>query len=152
MRTEMLLQAYLRRGGEARGVSTHNLARLYRIVPGEVRESVEKRCALILANEVERKWDVCRTVESFLNFLGKSPITKSRYPWQSNEDTLFAPDELRPLIYALYIELHGYPYEAGSMEKRFDTLFESLKESRKNRSDSGGNRISELRGLGSARV
>ena len=86
-----------------------------------------------------------RTVESFLDFLGKNPITKTRYPWQQQHDgVLFSPNMYRFLINALYIALHQYPFAKDSLDKRYDTRFKSLKDSLKNeRLDKSGNRITE---------
>ena len=127
---EMLFQCYFQCQGVTSGIATHNLARLFRKLPQELREAVEKTYGQILNSEVEWTWDVCRTVDSFLYFLGTNPITNTRYPWQQDEGTLFAPNKLRPLIYALYIELHGYPYEEGSLDKQYDTEFRSFADSR----------------------
>ncbi len=141
---EMLLRIDYERRGITCGTATHNLARLFRDLPRDSRDSVEKVYKRILNNEVEWTWDICRTVKSFLDFLGKNPIAKTRYPWQQqHEGTLFTPNSLRPLIYALYIGLYNYPCAKGSLDKRFNTKFKSLKESRKYRYDSKGNQITE---------
>ena len=141
---EILLRIDYERRGITRGTSTHNLARLFRQLPKKSRETVETTYQRILHSEVQWTWDVCRTVQSFLAFLGKDPIVKTRYPWQQYpEGTLYSPDKLRPVIYALYIGLHGYPYAKASLEKQFDTEFRSFEESRKHRYDSKGNLIAE---------
>ena len=141
---EMLLKIDFERRGVTRNINTHNLAHLFRKLPKDCRDTVEQLYTRILNSEFEWTWDVCRTVECFLDFLGKNPIGKTRYPWQQQHvGTLFAPGKLRPLISALYIGLHGYPYAKDSLDKRFDTQFRSFAESRKNRYDSKGNRIAE---------
>ena len=142
---EMILRTSFERLGITKGTNTHNLAHLFRKLPQPLRNSVEETYKLILNSEVEWTWDVYRTADSFLDFLGKNPIGKTRYPWQQQHDgTLYSPDMYHPLIYALYIALHGYPYKKGSLDKRFDTRFKSLKDSRKNeRFDKDGNRITE---------
>ena len=141
---EMLLRIDFERRGITRNISTHNLAHLFRKLPKDRRDRVEQIYTKILNSEYEWTWDVCRTVECFLNFLGKKPIIATRYPWQQvDKGTLFAPRLLRPLVIALYIALHGYPYKKGSLDKRFDTEFRSFSESRKNRLDSKGKRIME---------
>ena len=137
---EILLRIDYERRGITRGTSTHNLARLFQQLPKKSRETVEAAYQRILHSEVQWTWDVCRTVASFLAFLGKAPIVKTRYPWQQHpEGTLYSPDKLRPVIYALYIGLHGYPYAKGSLGKQFDTEFRSFEESRNHRYDSKGN-------------
>ena len=130
---EMILRTSLERRGITKDTSTHNLAHLFRKHPQHCRDSVEEKYRLILNSEVEWTWDVFRTAESFLEFLGKTPITKTRYPWQQqHKGTLYSPNMYRPLIYALYIALHGYPYKQGSFDKRFDTRFKSLRDSLQN--------------------
>ena len=139
---EMLLKTYFEIRGGTHDTNTHNLAHLFRKLPKDRQDTVEQIYTQILNSECEWTWDVCRTVECFLDFLGKNPIGKSRYPWQQQHvGTLYAPGKLRPLVSALYIGLHGYPYESGALDKRFDTQFKSFSESRKNRYDSKGNRI-----------
>ena len=141
---EMLLRIDFERRGITRNISTHNLGHLFRKLPKDRQDRVEQIYIKILNNECEWTWDVCRTVESFLNFLGKQPIVATRYFWQQGDKgTLFAPRLFRPLVSALLIALYGYPYEEGSLDKRFDTEFRSFSESRKNRFDSKGNRIVE---------
>ena len=49
--------------------------------------------------------------------------------WQGQE-TLYSANIYRYLIYAIFIELHGYPTK-GFFEKQYDTLFKSLAYSRK---------------------
>ena len=140
---EMLLQIRLAKLG-ARQTETHNLVHLYRMLPEDDKNAVEKVYKQLLNAEVEWTWDVYETVASFLDFLGKNPIKKTRYPWQLQHDgTLFSPESYRYLLYALFIALHEYPAAKGSLDKRFDTEFRSFTKSRKNRYDSKGNRITE---------
>lgn len=128
---EVLLQIHLERQGITRGIRTHNLNKLYSMVSQAHRTAIEKRYQMILNNEVDWTWDVHKSVTCFLNFLGKSPSAKSRYPWQQHENTLYSPRSYRPLIYALLIELFGYPYTPSSMDKRYNTRFKSLQDSLK---------------------
>ena len=44
------------------------------------RDTVEQLYTRILNSEFEWTWDIYRTVECFLDFLGKNPIGKTRYP------------------------------------------------------------------------
>ena len=141
---EMLLRIDFERRGITSGTATHNLASLFRQLPKESQKNVEKVYTCILNNEVRSTWDVCQTAISLLDFLGKKPITKTRYPWQQQHNgTLYSPAILRPLIYALLIGLHSYPYTEDRMVKRYDTEFRSFEESRKILYDRKGNRITE---------
>ena len=140
---EMLLRIKLEEQGTRR-TETHNLEHLYRMLPEDDKNDVEKVYKRILNSEVEWTWDVYETVASFLDYLGRSPITRTRYPWQQQHvGTLYSPASYRALIYALFIALHGYPVAKDSLDKRFDTEFRSFKESRKYRYDSKGNRTTE---------
>ena len=128
---EILLKSALEHQGITR--NTHNLAYLFKKLPGVQRNAVERRYKEFLNSEVEWTWDVFETVWSFLNYLGKNPIKKTRYPWQSGDEneTLFSPNIYLQLIYALFVELHGYPCDKGSFEKKIGTKFKSLADSRK---------------------
>ena len=137
---EMLLRIALERNGATHDTATHNLAHLFRKLPKDARDSVERVYKRILRSEVQWTWDICRSVASYLDFLGKNPIGRTRYPWQQkHQGTLFSPNSLRFLVTAILIALHRYPYAEGSLDKRFDTEFRSLAESRENRYDSKGN-------------
>ena len=139
---EMLLQIRLKQQ-RVRRTETHDLAQLYRQLSEDDKNFVEKVYKQILNAEVVSTWDVYETVASFLDFLGNNPIKRTRYPWQQGHiGTLYSPKSYRVLIYALFIALHGYPVK-DSLEKRYDTKFTSFEESRKNRYDSKGNRITE---------
>ena len=141
---EMLLRIRFKKQGSRR-TETHNLAHLYKMLPEDDKNAVEKVYKRILNAEVAWTWDVYETVASFLDFLGKNPIKHTKYPWQQQHvGTLYSPTSYRALIYALFIGLHGYPPGAkGSLDKRFDTEFRSFQESRKDRYGSKGNRITE---------
>ena len=139
---EMLLQVRLIQLGTSR-TETHNLARLYRRLPQQDKDSVEEVYKTLLNAEVPWTWNVYETVASFLDFLGTNPIKSTRYPWQqTHEGTLYSPSSYRALVYALFIGLHNYPFRE-SPDKRFDTEFRSFRESRKSRYDSKGDRLPE---------
>ena len=118
----------------------HNLAELFSDLPGCKRRAVEEKYKELLNSEVEQTWDVFETVESFLAFLGANAITETRYYWDGRSASntlgvdyfqgLMTPDSYRPLVYALYIVLHGYP--TRPIVKCYDTSFMSLKDSLKN--------------------
>lgn len=115
----------------------HSLRDLFYALPATQRQKVEDKYKEILHSAVKSTWDVFQTVESFLAFLGTNPITESRYYWDKDSVSntlgvcyfqgLVSPDSYRPLIYSLYIILHGYP--SSSMAARYDTKFESLRQS-----------------------
>lgn len=110
----------------------HNLLQLYSKLPCASKEAAERKYAQILADEVERTWDVTRTVESFLDYLGSDPFNDTRYFWErhrsSGRSIVFLPPSLRHLIYALFIALHNYP-EGFEPEARYRTQFDSLEDS-----------------------
>lgn len=118
----------------------HNLCDLFDGLPAPLRQNVEDKYREFLRSEVKSTWDVFQTVESFLTFLGANPITESRYYWDigSASNTLgvgyfqglVSPDSYRSLIFSLYVILHDYP--ARSMVARYDTKFESLRQSLNN--------------------
>lgn len=125
---EMLLRYSLEKQGiPAR--NTHNLRYLFNKLSESKRNAVEGRYRVLLNSEVEWTWDVCKTVQSFLSFLGKNPIKNTRYPWQSQKNLLYNANMYRYLIYAIFIELHHYPTAQGSFAKRYDTQFKSLADS-----------------------
>ena len=103
------------------------------MIANPLRKKTYKR---LLNSEVEWTWDVFCTIESSLRHLGENPITRTRYPWSHHEDTHYWTDELRRLVDALFIGLHNYPVKVGALDKRFDTEFRSLEESK--RSSPGG--------------
>ena len=98
---------------------TQNLAYLFQKLPNSKRRVVEKKYKYLLNSEVEWTFELFETVESFLAFLGDNPITETRYYCDIHNSSntigvhgfqgLKDPDGHRPLIYALYIVLHGYP-------------------------------------------
>ena len=117
----------------------HNLECLFSELSLEKRRAIEEKYRELLNSEVQSTWNVFKTVESFLRFLGDSPITETRYYWDNSSasntlgvdyfQALVSPDSYRPLVYSLYIVLHGYP--SRPILKRYDTLFMSLKDSLK---------------------
>ncbi len=83
---------------------------------------------------MEWTWDVAKSVDPFLEYLGQNAITDTRYFWEPNrthivEDAsiLIMPNSIRNLLYALFIVLHNYP--SKPIVKRYDTQFRSLEES-----------------------
>ena len=143
---EMLLRIDHELRGDAKGANHHNLARLFRRLPDKRRAKVERTYRLILNSRVEWTWDVYRTVGSFLDFHGANPITGTRYPWSQQKDTHYSPGDLMNLVDALYIALHDYPVKAGALDKRFDTEFRSLAETKRNSPGSRGNQSGRGKG------
>ena len=132
---ELLLKYALDNVGVSHG-QHHNLHDLFRNLSRQRRRAVERKYTKLLNSEVERAWDVARTAESLLKYLGTNAITDTRYYWEPNRthvgehaSILVSPRMLRPLLYALFIVLHDYP--SKPIVKRYDTIFESLAESLK---------------------
>ena len=131
---EMLLKYALDSYGVPHG-KKHNLHQLFMNLPRPTRRAVERRYAQLLRSAVARTWDVCRTVESFLGYLGDNPITDTRYFWENDRECgddrgsllILNHTILRQLVYAIFIELHNYPTKP--IVERYDTKFESLDES-----------------------
>ena len=130
---EMLLKYALDdySGGHGMG---HNLYDLFRKLPRQKRRGVERKYKEIINSQFEWAWDVAETVSSLLEYLGANAITDSRYFWEPDSVHLapyasipIAPRMLNPLIYALFIVLHGYP--RAPLLKRYDTVFQSLADS-----------------------
>ena len=112
----------------------HNLRALFQRLPIERRSSVERKYSEILENRVDWTFDIARSVHSLLNYLGKEPITNTRYFWEpgrahlvDHASILIMPDILRHLLYSMLIALHDYP--CSSLPKRYNTTFVSLKRS-----------------------
>ena len=132
---ELLLKYALENAGVAHG-QHHNLQELFRNLSRQRRRAVERKYTELLNSDFEWAWDVARTAESLLRYLGTSAITDTRYYWEPNRthvgehaSILVAPQMLRPLLYALFIVLHNYP--SKPIVKRYDTTFVSLAESLK---------------------
>ena len=110
----------------------HNLHALFINLPPSLREAAENRHARILADRVEEAWDFQRSADAFLEYLGDDPMTDTRYFWErqhlADRSVMLLTDDLRHLIDALIIELHGYP-EGPPLEKRYKTNFQSFEES-----------------------
>ena len=130
---EMLLKYALNDYGVSHG-KHHDLHELFRNLARPRRRAVQRKYTEILNSEVDWTWDVAETVDSLLVYLGENAITDTRYFWEPNRNhvgehasILFAPGMLRPLIYALFVVLHGYP--SKPIVKRYDTTFQSLAES-----------------------
>lgn len=130
---EMLLKYAMDNAGVPHG-QHHNLQELFRNLSRPRRRAVERKYTEILNSEVESEWDIAKTAESLLQYLGENAITDTRYFWEPDRNhvgkhasILFAPSMLRPLVYALFIVLHNYP--SKPVVKRYDTTFRSLAES-----------------------
>ena len=132
---EMLLKYALDDSGSSHG-QNHNLHELFRNLPRPRRRAVERKYREILNSQATWAWDVAETADSLLCYLGTNAITDTRYFWEPDRNhlgehasILFAPNMLHPLIYALFIVLHGYPTKP--IVKRYETTFQSLAESLK---------------------
>ncbi len=138
---EMLLKYALDDIGGMHG-QHHNLHDLFRKLPRQRRRAVERKYTEILNSTMDWAWDVAKTVDSLLRYLGRDPITDTRYFWEPSRNhvsehasILFAPRMLYPLIYALFIVLHNYPSEP--IRKRYITTFRSLDESFRQQGQTG---------------
>ena len=127
---EMLLKYALDNSGVSHG-KHHHLHDLFIKLSRPHRRRVERKYTEILNSNTDLTWDVAKTADSLLRYLGEGPITDTRYFWEPNRthvvesaSILVAPPMLRPLIYALFIELHNYP--SKPIVKRYDTTFQSL--------------------------
>lgn len=114
----------------------HNLLLIFKKLPPNRRHECECIYRSVLESNTEWTWDIAESVESFLKYLGKTAITDTRYFWDPNrthvsEDAsiLFMPEEIRNLLYALFMALHQYPSQP--IKKKFDTTFRSLEKSLK---------------------
>ena len=133
---EMLLKYALDDCGIPHG-HRHHLHVLFMLIPEEKRLAVKQKYIELLHSEVESTWDVERSVDALLQYLGEDPITDTRYFWEPGRSHLvehasiiMMPDTIRRLIFALFIALHNYPTKP--ITKRYDTTFESLDWSLKN--------------------
>ena len=113
---------------------TQNLDYLFSRLPASKRSRILERYTVLLNSKVEPTWDVCQSLRSFLKFLGRRPIVRSRYPWQVGENviTLFDPNHYRQMTFALNIELFNYPTQ-GPFKKRYNTQVKSLRNSREHK-------------------
>ena len=130
---ELLLKYALDDAGVGHG-QHHDLRDIYGKLPRQRRRGVERRYQKSLNSSIQVTRDVCRTVDSFLQYIGKQGFTDTRYFWESRGSYLsehasivFMPGEVHCLVYALIVELHRYP--SAPVAKRFDTRFQPLKES-----------------------
>ena len=130
---EMLLKYALDTHGTGHG-ENHDLPELFRNLPRKRRLAVEKKYRQILNSRTEWTWDVARSVDSLLRYLGKNAITDTRYFWEPGRNhvaehasILIMPETIHSLIYALFIVLHDYPSQP--IVKRYETTFRSLKDS-----------------------
>lgn len=130
---EMLLKYALDNAGINHD-ENHDLHGLFNKLSRPRQRAVERTYTRILHSEADSAWDIAKTADSLLRYLGKNAITDTRYFWESGRthvathaSILFAPNMLRPLIYALFIVLHNYP--SKPIVERYDTTFQSLAES-----------------------
>lgn len=115
----------------------HDLGQLFRALPQRRRNKAEKVYHAILKNSVAETWDVFRTIDSFVRFLGANPSVETRYYWDDNSVSntlgvdsfanLISPQAYVHLVYALMIAFHEYPTKPP--KDKFDTRFISLKDS-----------------------
>ena len=130
---EMLLKYALEGTGRTHG-SHHNLHELFRNLPRQQRKAVERKYKELLNSTSEWAWDVAESADSLLRYLGNNAITDTRYFWEEGRNhlaehasILISPRMLYPLVYGMFISLHGYP--SKPIVKRYDTTFQSLEES-----------------------
>lgn len=130
---EMLLKYALDDSGASHGAH-HNLHELFRQLSSDNRRAVEQKYTEILNSELDWTWDIAETVDSFLQYFGRNAITDTRYFWEPDRThheyaaSLFVPEILHPLIGALLIVLHNYPYPSELIVKQYDTIFKPLPE------------------------
>ena len=131
---EMLIKYALEDSGRTYGPH-HNLYELFRNLPRPLRCEVERTYTAILNSLMESAWDIAKSVESLLQYLGPNPIKDTRYFWEPNRNhvhifehtsILIMPETIHCLIYALFIALHNYPNKP--IVKRYNTVFMSLAE------------------------
>ena len=104
---------------------SHNLYSLFEKLPRPRRRAVASKYDEIMCNRVSSTWDYARSVESLLQYSGDNPLTETRYFWEArprHEAIPLSPGPIMPLVYALFIELHGYPQD-GALRKRHQTVF-----------------------------
>ena len=106
----------------------HNLILLYSKIPNYLRIELEQKYQGILSSFVQEAFEYCKSIEGLLQYYGPDAITDSRYFWEPTEhregsmSIIFSDKTLYPLVYALFITLHGYP-EVGSPVKKYETKF-----------------------------
>ena len=129
---ELLLKHALENTGENPG-RKHDLHDLFMKLTSQQQCAVEQKYTELLNTEKDVAWDVAKTVDSLLRYLGKHAITDTRYILEpglhhavKGASIVVDPGMLRPLIYALFNVLHEYPME--TMVKRYDTTFKPLTE------------------------
>ena len=101
----------------------HNLYSLFKKLPRPRRRAVAKKYDEILRNRVISTWEYARSVESLLEYSGNNPLADTRYFWEARREVIpLSPGPFMPLVYALFIELHGYP-QGGPLKRRHKTVF-----------------------------
>ena len=108
---------------------SHNLYSLFKKLPRPRRRAVAKKYEELLYQHVSSTWDYARSVEALLQYSGDNPVTDTRYFWEARREAIpLSPGPLLPLVYALFIELHGYP-QKGPFKNRRKTVFLPFEES-----------------------
>ena len=101
----------------------HNLHSLFKKIPRPRRRAVSKKYEEILCDRVDWTWDYARSVEPLLKYSGDNPIIDTRYFWEGRREAIpLSPESLKPLVHALFIELHGYP-QGRPLKRRHKTVF-----------------------------
>ena len=95
---EMILKCAIERVTSPYG-QTHNLHQLYVGLPEAIQRAAENKYKQILSDEASTAWDVARSVEAFLEYLGDDPIGDTRYFWEREHShgrsIVFQPGTLR---------------------------------------------------------
>ena len=114
----------------------HDLERLFKALPARRRNKAESVYSDILRNAVKETYDVLRTVESFLHFLGPKALVEIRYYWDEDAvsnrlgvdffSNLISPHTYVHLVHALMIAFHDYPTQP--LTPRYAIRFISLRD------------------------
>ena len=94
--TEMLLKYALDELGRSHG-QHHNLHELFRNLPRPWRRAVERKYTEILNSEADWTWDIAKSVDSLLRYLGENAITDTRYFWEPDRNHV---GEDAPILFA----------------------------------------------------
>ena len=105
----------------------HDLYALFQKLSEPTKLAIEEKYQELLHRHVSSTWEYARSVESLLQYSGSNPLTETRYFWEPTDKEILplSASTLLPLIYALLIELHGYP-QGDPLEKRHETTFAPL--------------------------
>ena len=108
----------------------HNLHRLFKMLPRPRQRSAEKRHQKLIRATTQLAFEHERKIASHFEYLGDDPLTDTRYFWLDRKrDVPLSAGRLTPVIYALLIELHGYP-ASGLLNKSFDTWYIPFEEAK----------------------